>query len=375
MSEMIKEERVVCALSLEEADRVPLYDLISNLRVLEYYAEQPINLENADKVVPLAVSRALDMTRVWLPQPLGKRVDERGFVYERKEPFNEWLVDRPFHTIEETISFIKDDIERLESWEPPNKEEQERQLQDRLRMKEKYQGTVLPASTTSEALSTAYTLLGLDLFIYLENEEPQLVKRWLEVLHQQTMTRLSSEKSCYKVSPVAWIFDDIAYKGRLMFSPAYLREHNVFQHIADICDIYHSYGLKVIFHSDGYIRPIIPDLIAAGIDALAPVEIGAGMSLKELKTTFGNQVAFVGGIDLRKLRFGTVEEVRQTILDTLAIMAPGGGFILGSDSEELLDVLPLENVIAMHETTKECGRYPIGKFFPKNESQNKAGRR
>jgi len=366
MAEMRKEERVLCALNREEPDHVPVYDLISNLRVLEYYAEQPITLEDAGEVVPLAVSRVLDMTRIWLPQPLGRRVDERGFVYERKELFNEWLVDRPFHNLKEAIPFVNADIERLESWKSPSDKKRERELRDRLRIKEKYRGTVLPASTAEEALSAAYTLLGLDLFIYLENEESRLIKHWLEALHRQMMARLSSEKNYHKISPVAWIFDDIAYKGRLMFSPVYLRQHKVFQHIADICNIYHSYGLKVIFHSDGYIRPIIPDLIAAGVDALAPIEIGAGLALKELKAEFGDRVAFVGGIDLSKLRFGTVEEVRQATLDVLLTMGPGGGFILGSDSEELLDVLPPGNVIAMQEIVKECGRYPIGKFFAKS---------
>ena len=64
IAEMTKEERVLCALSRQEPDRVPLYDLISNLPVLEHYAGQSITLKNAGEVVPLAVSRALDTTRV-----------------------------------------------------------------------------------------------------------------------------------------------------------------------------------------------------------------------------------------------------------------------------------------------------------------------
>lgn len=368
MAEMTKEERVVCALSLEEPDRVPLYDLISNLRVLEHYAGQSITPQNADETVPLAVSRAVDITRVWLPQPTGRRTDERGFVYERKTPFNEWVVDRPFHNVQEATAFVKNEIQRLESEQPSSRygDVLTQMFQIRMQMKDKYRGTVLPADTAMEALSGAYLTLGLDLFVYLENEEPHLVKRWLQTLHQQTLNRILSEEDCHKISRVAWIFNDIACKERLIFSPDYLQEHNMFQHVADICHIYHSYGLKVIWHSDGYIRPIIPDLITAGVDALAPIEIGAGLDLKDLKTSFGDQVAFVGGIDLRKLRFGSIGEVRRATLDALLTMGPGGGFILGSDSEELLDILPLENVITMQETAKECGRYPIGKFFSKS---------
>lgn len=365
MTEMTKAERVICALGLEEPDRVPLYDLISNFAVLEHYGGFQVTMENAAQTMPLAVSRALDLTRDWAPQPLGKRVDDRGFVYEFKEPFDiGWLVERPFHDMDGTITFVKKDIERLESWQPPNEEEKEKIFRSAMEVKEKYRGTVVAASTVSEALSAAYIPLGLDLFIYLEDREPRLVKRWLEALHRQSLERISSEDYSAKISPVAWIFDDVAYKGRLMFSPDYMRNHGVREHIGEICDIYHSFGLKVIFHSDGYIRPIIPDLIAAGVDALAPVEVGAGMDLMDLKESFGGQVAFVGGIDLAKLRFASVDEVRQTTLDALLTLGRGGGFIAGSDSEELFDVLPAENVIAMQETVRECGRYPIGKFFP-----------
>ena len=37
----------------------------------------------------------------------------------------------------------------------------------------------------------------------------------------------------------------------------------------------------------------------------------------------------------------------------------GGGFILGSSSEELYETLPGENILAMWDTTMECGRHPI----------------
>ena len=224
---------------------------------------------------------------------------------------------------------------------------------------------MIPASGAGEALQEAYISIGLDQFVYLEAEDGELVRRWIEVLHAQTMRRLESEAGCRVVSPVAWAFSDLAYKGHLMFSPAYLHEHGVFRHLAEMCDLYHSYGLKVIFHSDGYIRPIIPDLIAAGVDALAPIETSAGLDLADLKADFGHQVAFVGGIDLGVLSSGSVEDVRQLTLRALAAAGPGGGFILGSSSEELYDALPPENVITMFETTWECGRYPIGKHFPK----------
>ena len=68
----------------------------------------------------------------------------------------------------------------------------------------------------------------------------------------------------------------------------------------------------------------------------------------------------MGGIDLEVLTRGTVEEVRQLTRNAIRIAGPGGGFVLGSSSEELYEVLPKENIIAMWETALEEGRYPIG---------------
>jgi uroporphyrinogen decarboxylase len=349
--EMTKEERVLCALSLEEPDRVPLYDLVDNVAVIERYAGRKLTLENAAEVIPLALSRCLDTTRVWMPGALGTRVDERGFVHERRDWFNEWQVKAPFDDMPGLIAFVRRDIERLDAWQPddgPGKV-----LKELTVWKQRYAGTVIPASTAGEALADAYIMVGLDRFVFLEVEEPVLTERWIEALHRRTMRRVQSESGCRAVSPVAWLFADLAYKGRLIFSPGYLRSRGVFTRLAEICELYHGYGLKVIFHSDGFIRPIIPDLLGAGVDALAPIETSAGMDLADLKAEFGDRVAFVGGVDLGVLTSGTVEEVRALTRRALAAAGRGGGFILGSSSEELYDAVPAENIIAMFETTWE----------------------
>jgi len=351
MSEMSKEERLLCALNHEEPDRVPLFDLLDHKGIIERYAGRELTLDNASEVIPLAVGRVLDTTRVWMPRAPGRRVDERGFVYERVDWWNEWQVDTPFHTQAELAAFVRSEIERLEAWQPDVRDRSG--LTEALAWKARFCDTVIPASTAEEALAAAWIPLGLDRFVYLEDECPALVERWLEALHAQTMRRLQSEAGCRAISPIAWIFDDIAFKGRLMFSPEYLRTRRVFAHLSEMCDLYHSYGLKVIFHSDGDITAIVPDLIAAGVDAIGPVDVPAGMDLAALKADFGSRLAFVGGIDLGVLAAGTAEDVRRVTRQALSDAGAGGGLILGSSSEELYDSLPMENILAMWEAARE----------------------
>ncbi len=79
-----------------------------------------------------------------------------------------------------------------------------------------------------------------------------------------------------------WAWDDLGYKNGPFMSPAMYREF-IFPAHQRLFDFAHSRGLPVILHSDGCVAPLIPQLIEAGVDALQPLEVKAGMRLPELK--------------------------------------------------------------------------------------------
>ena len=356
MPEMTKRERLVCALSREEPDTVPIYDLVDHRGILSKFGGEELTLANAQEVVPRALSKVLDTTRVWLPEALGRRVDSRGFVYERGEWFNEWNVAQPYQGRSGLLQFVKTDIEQLDAWRPTPAQDP---LAETRAWQQKFGDTVLPATMAGEALTDCAILIGIEEFVYLEADEPDLVWRWVDAHHAKTLRRLQSEADCASISPISWTFADCAYKQHLMFSKGFLKSHGFFQRLADIMAVLHSFGLKNIFHSDGDIYTIIPELIQSGVDALAPIDTGAGLDLAALKAEFGHQVSFVGGIDLGLLSSGTPAEVRGATLRALQAAGPGGGFVLGSSSEEIYDTVPEENILSMWDTTREYGRYPI----------------
>ncbi len=76
-----------------------------------------------------------------------------------------------------------------------------------------------------------------------------------------------------------------------------------------------SYGLKVIHHACGSIRPIIGDLVEIGADVIHPIQAkAAGMEAQSLKDEFGKRVAFCGGVDAQDLMVnGTPEEVASVV--------------------------------------------------------------
>ena len=118
---------------------------------------------------------------------------------------------------------------------------------------------------------------------------------------------------------------------------------------------------KTFIHSCGSIRALLEDFIDAGFDILNPVQCSAtGMDPAELKKCFGDRIVFWGGgVDTqRTLPFGTPGEVRREVRERIKTLAPGGGLVF-SPIHNVQAGTPVENLVAMFETVRECGRYPI----------------
>jgi uroporphyrinogen decarboxylase len=114
-------------------------------------------------------------------------------------------------------------------------------------------------------------------------------------------------------------------------------------------------NVKVMLHCCGGVRPLIPDLIEAGLDTSNPVQIScAGMDAAGLKGDFGDRFTFWGGgCDTRfVLSHATPDEVGKHVRGQIAILSPGGGFVFQQVHNILADVPP-ENIIAMFDAANE----------------------
>jgi uroporphyrinogen decarboxylase len=117
-------------------------------------------------------------------------------------------------------------------------------------------------------------------------------------------------------------------------------------------DLIHRYGKDVWVHSCGKIDKIIPALIEMGVDVLNPVQPEA-MDLVELKTRFGKQITFWGGISTQTvLPYGTPDDVRRETRRVRELLSRGGGYIL-APAQELQDDVPPANMLALIETARE----------------------
>ncbi|HUV65242.1 MAG TPA: uroporphyrinogen decarboxylase family protein [Sedimentisphaerales bacterium] len=189
---------------------------------------------------------------------------------------------------------------------------------------------------------------------------PTLVEAILDRVEQiltEMMKKFLDQASCYL--DMVFVSDDVGSQRGLLFSPNVWRQH-LMPRMARWCDLIHSYGLTVFYHTDGAVEPLVQPLIDCGIDVLNPVQhICAGMDPAELKRRYGNQVIFHGGVDNQNvLPFGNPDDVRrevQYLMNTL-----GGnreGYICCS-CHNIQANTPLENILTMVQTVKQYGKVP-----------------
>jgi uroporphyrinogen decarboxylase len=121
-------------------------------------------------------------------------------------------------------------------------------------------------------------------------------------------------------------------------------------------ELAHRHGLKVMHHSCGSVRSLVPEFIDAGLDILQALQPRAkGMDLAALKQEFGGHIAFAGGMDIqRTLPFGTPVEVEAEVEDRMRAAKAGGGYIIGT-AHNLLPEVPTENILALFEAYRRHG--------------------
>ncbi|MEF8916928.1 MAG: uroporphyrinogen decarboxylase family protein [Candidatus Bipolaricaulota bacterium] len=152
------------------------------------------------------------------------------------------------------------------------------------------------------------------------------------------------------------IWGDMAYDKGMFYSPDHWREIYRPQ-LKRMCDVFKSYGAKLIYHGCGNAKLVYEDLIEVGIDAYNPLEVKAGLDVEELEREYGDRLAFFGGIDVRVLSDALKEGVKEEVLKKLNA-ARGGGYIVASDHSVAGNVPP-ENYEYMVELVKQYGKYPL----------------
>lgn len=160
---------------------------------------------------------------------------------------------------------------------------------------------------------------------------------------------------------VVYEADDLAAQSDLLVSPVMYRRL-VKPQQRRLFDGIRSYAphVKILYHTDGAIWELIPDLLELGIDILNPIQVNAaGMGdTAALKREFGADLCFWGGAcdSQETLPRGNPRQVREEVKRRIGDLAPGGGYVFAGIHNLLADVPPA-NLDALWSAFAEEARY------------------
>jgi len=204
-------------------------------------------------------------------------------------------------------------------------------------------------------------LIGQEEFMVWMHTKPEVIRAIIDhVVGYEVAATRRFLQAAGGILDIAYFGNDFGTQRGLLISPKMWHDF-IRKPLKRYFDASHDHGCKVMKHSCGAVRDIIPFLIEDGVDILDPIQVAAtGMDLAGLVRDFGHALSFHGGVDTqRTLPFGSTEAVRAEVRSYLALTRDKGGYIL-CGSQEFIEDIPLDNILTMYDenrsTTNFCWR-------------------
>jgi len=181
---------------------------------------------------------------------------------------------------------------------------------------------------------------------------PQYVERLFAMIEQRVLFFLDRMLDALGDSAdIVYMADDYCSQRGPLFSPDTFKKF-VVPYLAGIADRVHKRNKKFLLHVCGAVRPLMGMIIDAGVDMLEPIQTRAtGMEPEALKSDFGKDICFYGGLDLQEvLCKGTPQRVRDEVKRLIDALGKDGGYVLGPGHTYIQPDAPIENIMTMYET-------------------------
>jgi uroporphyrinogen decarboxylase len=194
-------------------------------------------------------------------------------------------------------------------------------------------------------------LMGTERILIKMAEEPDLIKEMFRHNLNLTLGMIDLLKDLGMEMNGYWIWGDIAYNNGMFFSPDMYRELIMPFHK----ELIYHLGEFNIYHTDGYVKEVIPLLMEAGIKGLNPIEIKAGNDFFDIVDEYGDKIVITGGIDARILCSNSKAQIEEEI-KTKIEYAKKKKYIYHSDHSIPYNV-SLDTYQFVLEKVKEYGNY------------------
>ncbi len=238
--------------------------------------------------------------------------------------------------------------EALDDYKPPDPTRPELYKDAQWTIEEFQDDYWISGATVTTFFETAWALRGYQRMLVDFALNPELVDKLLDIPYRYHLS--AAIKLVELGVDMLWIGDDVGTQNKMLISPKTWRRFLkplMVDFISTVKGI--NPNLKIAYHSDGYILPIIPELIDVGVDILNPIQ-PLSMDPAEIKQQFGDKLCFWGSIDEQyTLPFGTPRDVELEVIERLKTIGKNGGLIIGPTHNVQLDT-PLENFWALINT-------------------------
>jgi len=333
--------RLLTAIRHEEPDRVPLIELYIDPHIkasfLDIQSERIFDTRNDDYSVEkdvefwykagydyVQLSPRYEFPKTWLNHP-----EARLTSLDDYDQFP-WALcyDVDYSRIEKAAEFLPD-------------------------------GMKLIAGPQSGIFEEAWMTMGYNNFMLGLFGNSALIRKVCDSFGD-ALLKIFEQLAQYKHVGGFWLMDNIACSESLLLSPEMIREYFMpwYEKYAAIA---RKYNKIFLFHSDGYIAPLLNDLIAIHFDAIHPIPPRA-MDVIELKKRYRGKLALLGSVNLNYIRnHGNLKRLKEYIVKRIKEVAPGGGFAIGS-SDSTIQYLQYDKFLMMLDTVREFGTYPIKSF-------------
>lgn len=283
-------------------------------------------------------------------------IDMWGVPYKATEDWDHCVVDgAPLReaTLETIDSF---------QWPDSNDPDQFRGLREKAKHLYENTGYVIGADAIKAGvLMNALQMRGYDKFFM----DLAIDKPFAEALMDRILSTLKEMWSRYleavgEYVQLAYVTDDLGSQTSLLISPRMFREmikprmKELHDHIKSCADV------KLMFHTDGAVLPLVDDFLEMNVDILNPVQTSvSGLDdTFALKEKFGDRLSFHGAIDVQQMMpNATIEELELEVARRVYDLGRRGGYIL-APCHNIGHDIPPENVVTLFEKAREFGNNP-----------------
>jgi len=343
-------QRAIRALKGEPVDRVPIYSHFRNPKAIEKITG--LDFHDDPFKATAAAYRALeiDMTKeISVPvteAPPGYYINATTYGYNRERPEVETLPEfveavgklPDFETLKNNFDF-HEEVEKIRNF----LDHQQDAVDD----------TALITGQMPGCFDANLEKYGYETFMSALLMEPGAAEHairyhaGLRHLHAKAFVEAGR-------SDVIMYCDDIASLDGLLAHPDLMRSLWL-PHMRFAVEPLMDAGIFVIYHSDGDIRALYPDISDSGFKGQHPLELKANMDPVKIKAEFGDMFVLFGGLcQVSILPYGTVEEI-QVEVRRLLDGTGGKGYFIGSSGMTGPDIPP-ENALAWIYEAAEYGK-------------------